>query len=159
MTLYHGSNVEVLEPKIIETNRALDFGTGFYLTTDYNQAKKWTKLISKRRGVGTPTVTIYEIEETKFDEFNLLKFDKPNSVWLNFISKNRKKKIFDNEYDIIIGPVANDNTLPVITLYLEGAYDEEEALKRLLPQKLKDQIVIKTEKALKQLKVLGVETL
>ena len=33
--LYHGSNIEVKEPKIIESKRLLDFGTGFYLTSDY----------------------------------------------------------------------------------------------------------------------------
>ena len=39
MILYHGSNVEVKEPKIIKTKRLLDFGTGFYLTSDFEQAK------------------------------------------------------------------------------------------------------------------------
>ena len=38
--------------------------------------------------------------------------------------------------------------MPVIDLYLEGMYDEAEAIKRLLPQKLKDQFTFKTEKAL-----------
>lgn len=41
MILYHGSNVEVNEPKIIKSKRLLDFGTGFYLTSDFEQAKKW----------------------------------------------------------------------------------------------------------------------
>ena len=40
MILYHGSNVEVKNPKIIQSKRLLDFGTGFYLTSDYEQAKK-----------------------------------------------------------------------------------------------------------------------
>ena len=38
MVLYHGSNIEVKEPKIIKSKRLLDFGTGFYLTSDYEQA-------------------------------------------------------------------------------------------------------------------------
>ena len=29
MRLYHGSNVQVREPKILESVRTLDFGTGF----------------------------------------------------------------------------------------------------------------------------------
>ena len=53
---------------------------------------------------------------------------------------------------IIIGPVANDNTMPVITLYLRGDYDEDETIKRLMPQNLKDQVVFKTEKSLEFLK-------
>ena len=34
MTVYHGSNVEVREPRIIKPNRTLDFGNGFYTTTN-----------------------------------------------------------------------------------------------------------------------------
>lgn len=41
MKLYHGSNVIVDNPKIIKSDRALDFGTGFYLTTDFEQARKF----------------------------------------------------------------------------------------------------------------------
>ena len=59
------------------------------------------------------------------------------------------------EHDIIIGPVANDNTMPVITLYLRGDYDIDEAIKRLLTQKLKDQVVFKNEKSLSYLKFKG----
>lgn len=32
MLLYHGSNVVVSEPKLIQQNRFLDFGFGFYTT-------------------------------------------------------------------------------------------------------------------------------
>lgn len=44
MILYHGSNVKVEQPKIIVSNRTLDFGAGFYITSDENQAMKWAKL-------------------------------------------------------------------------------------------------------------------
>ena len=32
MKLYHGSNVGVEKPKILQNNRFLDFGNGFYLS-------------------------------------------------------------------------------------------------------------------------------
>jgi hypothetical protein len=38
MKLYHGSNVEVVTPKLIQSARALDFGQAFYLTSDFDQA-------------------------------------------------------------------------------------------------------------------------
>ena len=38
MILYHGSNVLVTEPKILKQNRFLDFGFGFYTTTNKEQA-------------------------------------------------------------------------------------------------------------------------
>jgi len=157
MILYHGSNIGVLKPKIIYSNRALDFGTGFYLTSDYNQTQKWAKLITKRRGNGKPSVSVYEIKDDDLEKLKILKFDNASYDWLDFISKNRKKKIIENNYDVVIGPVANDNTLPVINLYLEDVYSKEEALKRLLPQKLKDQVVFKSGKAIKYLKVLEVK--
>ena len=41
MILYHGSNLKVREAKLIPSKRFLDFGMGFYLTSDVEQAKKW----------------------------------------------------------------------------------------------------------------------
>ena len=43
MKLYHGSIVAVHEPKILTPARTLDFGKGFYTTTDFEQAKKWVQ--------------------------------------------------------------------------------------------------------------------
>ena len=57
-----------------------------------------------------------------------------------------------DDFDVVIGAVANDKTMPVISLYFAGVYDEAEALKRLLPQKLKDQYAFKTEKAITALR-------
>lgn len=149
MLLYHGSNVTVEKPNIIQSERTLDFGTGFYLTTDFEQAKRWAILTTSRKKEGIPTVNVFEIE----DKVNLkvLKFNGPDKEWLEFVTNNRKNKNYKNDYDLIIGPVANDNTMPVINLYINGVYNEKEALKRLLPQKLKDQVVFKNTKALKYL--------
>ena len=149
MLLYHGSNVTVEKPNIIQSERTLDFGTGFYLTTDFEQAKRWAILTTSRKKEVIPTVNVFEIE----DKVNLkvLKFNAPDKEWLEFVTNNRKNKNYKNDYDLIIGPVANDNTMPVINLYVNGVYNEKEALKRLLPQKLKDQVVFKNTKALKYL--------
>ena len=152
MKLYHGSNVGVEKPKILQNNRFLDFGNGFYLTSDFEQASKWAKLITKRRKTGNPIVSVFEIEKVNLENLKVLKFKYANEEWLKYISKNRTSKIFDEDLDIVIGAVANDTTMPVLNLYLNGIYDEKEALKRLLPQKLKDQYAFKTEKALEKLK-------
>ena len=149
MLLYHGSNILVDKPEIIESERTLDFGKGFYLTTSLDQAKKWAILTTSRRKEGRPIVSVFEIR----DKVNLkvLKFNGPDREWLKFVTANRKNKNYKNDYDLIIGPVANVNTMPVINLYINGVYNEEEALKRLLPQKLKDQVVFKNDKVLKYL--------
>lgn len=152
MKLYHGSNVTVKNPKIIESDRALDFGTGFYLTTDFEQAKKWAIITTERRKKGKSLISVFEILEEDMNKLSILRFDSANKEWLEFVAKNRKNKKVDENVDIIIGPVANDNTMPVITLYLRGDYDADEAIKRLLTQKLKDQVVFKNENSLKHLR-------
>lgn len=74
MLLYHGSNVEVLLPKIIVSNRTLDFGAGFYTTSSLEQAKRWAVLQTKRRKTGTPVVTVYEFDEKEMQKgLNLLR--------------------------------------------------------------------------------------
>lgn len=59
MLLYHGSNVTVEKPNIIQSERTLDFGTGFYLTTDFEQAKRWAILTTSRKKEGIPTVNVF----------------------------------------------------------------------------------------------------
>ena len=41
MILYHGSNSIVEQPRIIEPNRTLDYGSGFYCTKDFDLAGEW----------------------------------------------------------------------------------------------------------------------
>ena len=60
MIVYHGSNMIVDKPKLIEQNRFLDFGYGFYTTTNKQQAENFSKKVVVRRG-GTPTVNGYSI--------------------------------------------------------------------------------------------------
>ena len=151
MLLYHGSNVEVREPKLLNSKRALDFGQWFYLTSDYNQASKWAANITFRRQCGSPIVSVFSFDFAKTENLKYLSFDKPNSEWLNFVASNRKKVYQGEIYDIVHGPVANDNTMPVINMYFSGFYDEDETVKRLLPQKLKDQFAFKTEQAINEL--------
>ena len=81
-------------------------------------------------------------------KLRILKFDSPNVDWLRFVAENRKGHPVPQEWDIIAGPVANDQTAPVINLFLDGMYDEQEAIRRLLPQKLRDQYTFKTPKAI-----------
>lgn len=61
MILYHGSNIEVKNPQIIKSRRLLDFGVGFYLTSDYEQVKKWAVRTTARRAEGSPTISAYTI--------------------------------------------------------------------------------------------------
>ena len=77
-----------------------------------------------------------------------LHFSAPDIEWLRFVVKNRTGQYVPSDWDIISGPVANDQTAPVIDLFLDGMYSEQEAIKRLLPQKLKDQYTFKTKESI-----------
>ena len=156
MRLFHGSTVTVKRPNIQKGRKATDFGKGFYTTTNFEQAKKWSILTVKRRGEGSPIVSVFKVDEEKLNQLNILRFDGPNVEWLRYVSSNRKSMNFNDRRDIVVGPVANDNTIPVLNLYLKGAYNEDEAIKRLMPQKLKDQYVFKTEEAVSILKLIEV---
>ena len=90
MLLYHGSNVEVKEPKIIVSNRTLDFGAGFYTTSSETQAIKWAKQQALRRRGGKATVTKYTLDETVLSDLSVLRFDTANADWLNYVTENRK---------------------------------------------------------------------
>ncbi|MDD6728154.1 MAG: DUF3990 domain-containing protein [Eubacteriales bacterium] len=149
--LYHGSNIEVREPKIIKSKRLLDFGTGFYLTSDYEQAKKWAVRTTNRREEGNPTVTIFTFDKNELERLNVLSFECANREWLRYISANRTDKTAKDSYDVVIGPVANDQAIRTVNNYLKGYFTEDIAIELLLPQNLKDQIVFKTEKALSAL--------
>ena len=81
---------------------------------------------------------------------NILHFTHADEDWLEFVVANRAGRAI-SAYDLIIGPVANDATLPVIDDYMDGKYTREEAIKRLLPQRLTDQYAFLTPAALKQL--------
>ena len=148
MILYHGSNVAVEEPRLLKTQRDLDFGKGFYTTSDLDQATKWARRTALRLRLTESFVSIYEIDEEAMGKLRILKFDSPNADWLRFVVENRKGHPVPQEWDIIAGPVANDQTAPVIDLFLDGMYDEQEAIRRLLPQKLRDQYTFKTPKAI-----------
>lgn len=148
MILYHGSHVEVRNPQLLQNQRELDFGKGFYTTTDFEQAKAWARRTAKIRKSAEACVNIYMCEEEPLKSLHMLKFEEPDARWLHYVAANRRGEAQEENYDLILGPVANDQTMPVLILYLDGYLTEDEAIARLLPQKLKDQIVFKTERAL-----------
>lgn len=157
MILYHGSNTDVREPKIIKSKRLLDFGTGFYLTSDFEQAKKWAIRTTNRREEGVPIISVFNFNEDELDRLNVLSFESANSEWLSYISLNRTDKTAEDSYDIVTGPVANDQAIRTVNNYLKGYFTEDIAIQILLPQNLKDQYVFKTNKALSILKFYEVK--
>ena len=156
MILYHGSNVIVSEPKLIPQNRFLDFGFGFYTTTNKAQAIGFADKVYKRRKEGGRIVNIYELDETKtFPACSVLNFDSANEAWLDFVSDNRAGSYNGESFDIIFGPVANDDVYTTFNLYTAGVLSKEQTLEALKIKKLYNQMVFTSEKALSYLKFIG----
>lgn len=156
MILYHGSNVIVSEPKLIEQNRFLDFGFGFYTTTNKTQAIGFADKVTKRRKDGEKSVSIYEIDEIRaFRECFVLHFDSANEAWLDFVSENRSGNYTGESYDFIFGPVANDDVYTTFTLYSAGVLTKEQTLETLKIKRLYNQLVLASERALSYLKFIG----
>lgn len=156
MFLYYGSNLTVSEPRLVEQNRFLDFGYGFYTTTNKAQAIAFADKVTKRRKEGVPTVSIYEIDEVKaFSECSVLRFDAPNEAWLDFVSENRDGRYNGEAYDFIYGPVANDDVYTTFTLYTAGVLTKEQTIEALKVKKLYNQLVLTSTKALSYLKFYG----
>ena len=148
MLLYHGSNVVVYEPKIIKSQRFLDFGAGFYMTSDFEQARKWAVRTAARREEGVATISVFELSDDYVDRVKVRTFARPDRDWLRYITVHRTGNPPVDDYDMVVGPVANDQAIRTVNNYLKGYFPEEVAIKLLLPQKLKDQYLFRTEKAL-----------
>lgn len=154
MILYHGSNMIVEKPRLIEQNRFLDFGYGFYTTTNRGQAENFAKKVIVSRG-GKAFINIYEIDEKSV--YNLLEvkqFFKPDEEWLDFVSANRKGAYVGKTYDLIIGAVANDDVYRTLQVYSSGLLTKEQALEALKIKKLFNQYVFASEKSLSLLKFI-----
>ncbi|MDO5582024.1 MAG: DUF3990 domain-containing protein [Planctomycetia bacterium] len=161
MLVYHGTNVVVKEPKIIISNRLLDTGTGFYTTTNREQAIIFAKKVFERRKQGAPVINVYEMDEkTAQQECSVLRFPpKPNYDWLDFVTARRNSVYSEEEYDIIIGPIANDDVFRTLGLYLTAVLSREQTIESLKTRELYTQIIFSTEKALSFLQFLRSEVL
>ena len=151
MTVFHGTNVVITKPKIINRFKTLDFGVGFYTTENEDQAKKFAVKVCERRSPSLePIVNCYEFNED-LNKFAVLKFDMPDEKWLDFVVERRKGIALNKKYDLIIGPVANDDVFGTIILYETGQLDKESAIKNFKIKQLYNQIVFCNELVLSNL--------
>lgn len=155
MILYHGSNVVVEQPKLIEQNRFLDFGYGFYTTTNKEQAENFAQKVMVRRG-GKPIVNVYEFDENvPTDLLKIKRFAAPDEEGLDFVSAHRNGAYNGEQYDLIVGAVANDDVYRTLQVYAAGLLTKEQALEALRVKKLFNQYVFATKEALALLKFAG----
>ena len=131
-TVYHGSNVEAAHPRILQNGFYKDFGYGFYCTAYAKQAKRWA---ITRSGNAILNKYAYQFN----NELKLL--------------------LFEDGYDIVEGPMADDQIWNFVESYAAGRISKTafwELAKFNYPT---HQIVFCTENALKTLCFEGSETL
>ena len=166
MILYHGSNMKIGEIDLNKCRKYKDFGQGFYCTSIQKQAEFMARRTTKRTEGGTPYVNIFELDEEIFNDkdITIKKFDKPSKEWAEFILNNRDRNFedisspkcnFDNKYDLVIGPVADDDIIVLFRNFVRGLININTLIEELTYKELTDQYSFHTEKALKYLK--GVE--
>ncbi|MBR4970723.1 MAG: DUF3990 domain-containing protein [Paludibacteraceae bacterium] len=133
MILYHGSNVQIERIELEKSKPFKDFGRGFYLSPDRQQAEKMAIFRSKVLG-NAPIVTEFSFDERKLFDGTLrfLSFDSYTEEWAKFVLKNREESdSFQDDYDVIYGPIANDRIGLQIHKLMEKSIDMQEFLHRI----------------------------
>lgn len=155
MKLYHGSNQPIDIIDLSKGQKYKDFGQGFYATHLYQQAMYWSKRVSDRYG-GTPTVTEFEfdMDSALADGLNIKIFEHPDREWALFVMSNRRQDgdDFVHDYDIVIGPVADDRMARLFGLYDMEIIDLDAVVAGLIYKDLNSQYFFATERALKYIR-------
>ena len=112
---------------------------------------------------GTATLITYEFNEADLSpDLKVKRFPEKASVeWVMFVYDNRDRKNTTpiHDYDIVIGPIANDGVVLQLTNYREGIYTPEQVAKLLQDRYLDQQYYFGTERALQFLHKINVEAL
>jgi len=153
MTLYHGSYTAVEKPNLELSRKNLDFGGGFYTTMNKDQAIAFADKVTIRKNQRNQSVSVYDFDfEASKSILDILQFTAPDRLWLDFVHQNRRGIYTGKQYDLIIGPVANDDVFATLIVYEQGILNVEQTLEALKVKNLYSQYVFKTDKALSLLK-------
>ena len=143
MKVYHGSDVKIETIDLSKCRIGTDFGHGFYVTRFLKQAEDIAARVASWHDA-TPVVTEFEFNEYAFEDkdFRVLRFESYSDEWLDFVVKNRASIASKSmhEYDIVEGPVANDDIAARIYDYLNGDVSKTKFIEELRFKKPMHQI-------------------
>ena len=148
-TIYHGSNVEVATPRILQNGFYKDFGYGFYCTNYEKQAKRWA--MTRK---GETVVNRYNYQENS--NLKVLCFEEMTDAWLDFVVACRRG--IEHNYDIVEGPMADDQIWNFVESFIDGRITRDafwELVKFNYPT---HQITFCTEDSLKTITFEGSKT-
>ena len=130
-TLFHGTISEILHVDTSLGQGRKDFGKGFYMSVEKSQAigmmhKKYREAVRRSRNKDPRMFTerLYEVKiDTEYAaSLNVKEFSEANSEWLDFILLCREQGGVPHEYDLVIGPTADDDTMLCLKTYWDGFY-------------------------------------
>ena len=155
MKLYHGTNIDFDHMDINKSKPNKDFGRGFYLSADYEQAKNMADIKVEQMETGMPLVQEYSISEIEMKSLKCMTFDDYTEEWAKFIllNRNNPSAVPAHDYDIVIGPIADDRVGVQLWKYESQLIDLPTLIKRLKYMKgITFQYFFGTERAIKLLK-------
>lgn len=173
-SLYHGtiSNIDTID--VNQGRDRKDFGKGFYIAETKAQAigmmhKKYKEAVHRNRNKRNVNINeyLYEIflDWEYVETLNIKIFDYADETWLDFILECRERGGIPHNYDIVIGPTADDDTMFCLKAYWDGLYGKTGTLsaKKILlsnlePENLGIQYYIGkqeiADRAIKQIKAI-----
>lgn len=135
MRLYHGSNVVVDRIDLTKSKPYKDFGQGFYLSDNEEQARNMARQKVLQTGFGTEVVNVYEFDERFLTEGELKvkHFEAYSEEWAKFVVRNRDRKSAQplHDYDVVIGSIADDKVGVQIRLFIDQYIDVQTLIERL----------------------------
>lgn len=146
--VFHGSTYDFDQIDISKSQGYRDFGNGFYTTVIYNQAKAWAKRNEMRSFKKKACVYTFLFNSWKADDLKVKEFLNCSDEWLEFVLMNRKSEILAHNFDIVIGPVADDDISETLQALEAGKISKNGALERLSYKKTSNQISFHTKEAL-----------
>ncbi|MCF2593780.1 DUF3990 domain-containing protein [Bacteroides caecigallinarum] len=155
MKLYHGTNKDFDRIDLLKSKPNKDFGRGFYLSADYEQALNMAKVKVEQLETGFPVVQSYLVEDDALNALSVLRFNGYSEEWAKFILLNRNNPTEKpvHEYDVVIGPIANDRVGVQLWRYENRSIDLPTLVRNLQYMKgVTLQYFFGTERAIKQLK-------
>ena len=155
MILYHGSNVAIENIDLAKCRPYKDFGKGFYLTDIRRQAERMAARTAKMFR-GEPILTCFEFDMNSAvkQELKIKVFNSPDEEWARFVMANRDINVEQpsHDYDIVIGPVADDTIARLLRMFTENFISEQQLVKELTFSEVTSQYFFHTEAAINMLK-------
>lgn len=150
--LYHGSNVTIEKINLKRGRKGKDFGQGFYLSVDRQQALTMAQITVDREGTGRVALNTYLFDEAymKDPSLNVLLFDGYSNEWAKFITMNRSNRTEKqaHNYDIVFGPIADDKVGVQVQLFRDELITIDELVYKLKFARPTFQYFFGTERAI-----------